>query len=93
MGTVYLLHFDRPISDKHTCQHYIGYANNLEARIGFHRKGRSGARLLEVAYARGIGFQVVRTWEGDKDFERKLKKTKNAPQLCPVCRGETVKLK
>jgi predicted GIY-YIG superfamily endonuclease len=87
--TVYLLHFDRPISEKHTCQHYIGYAQNLEARIAHHRKGTSKARLLEVAHQRGIGFEVVRTWEGGKDLERKLKNGKNAPSLCPVCRRAT----
>lgn len=92
MSVVYLLHFDRPISDKHTCQHYIGFANNLESRIGYHRKGRSGVRLLEVAYERGIGFQVVRTWEGGKDLERKLKNQKQAPKLCPVCQGKNIDL-
>lgn len=83
--TVYLLHFERPISDRHTCQHYIGYAVNLEARIRHHRNGTSKARLLEVAKERGIGFEVVRTWEGGKDLERMLKNLKNAPSLCPKC--------
>lgn len=86
--TVYLLHFERPISPDHTCQHYIGYANNLEARIAHHRKGTSKARLLEVAKERGISFVVARTWEGGKELERELKNRKKAGELCPICRGE-----
>lgn len=83
----YLLHFHQPISEKHTCQHYIGFANDVNARVSFHRKGKSGVRLLEVAKQRGIGFDVVRIWEdGDKEFERKLKNRHAAPSLCPICR-------
>ena len=45
-GFVYLLHFDRPISEKHTAQHYIGWAYHLGSRIDQHLKGR-GARLTQ----------------------------------------------
>ncbi len=86
MSVVYLLHFERPISPDSTCQHYIGFANNLESRIAYHRKGRSGVRLLEVAYERGIGFVVARVWEGEtKEFECKLKRQNNSPRFCPIC--------
>lgn len=85
---VYLLHFERPISDHSTCQHYIGTANNLEARIKHHRQGTSKARLLEVAKERGISFDVVRTWEGDRTLERRLKNYHKSRQLCPVCEKE-----
>lgn len=81
---VYLLHFDRPISPKHTCQHYIGSCVNLEARIEDHRN-RPDARLLQVAKERGIGFTVVQTWDGDRKEERRLKNLKNGPKLCPIC--------
>jgi hypothetical protein len=54
-GTVYLLHFDRPISDKHTAQHYTGWTKYLPARALAHLRGR-GARLTQVACERGIGF-------------------------------------
>ena len=60
-GYVYLLHFDRPISDKHTCQHYLGYTADLPARLAAHRAG-TGARLCEVAKERGIGFVLARVW-------------------------------
>jgi predicted GIY-YIG superfamily endonuclease len=81
---VYLIHFEQPISEHHTTQHYLGYAKNLKSRIAEHKAGM-GARLCKVALERGIGFEVVRTWEGGRELERKLKKRKNAPCLCPIC--------
>lgn len=87
---VYLVHFDRPISPNHTCMHYIGYAENVEKRVEYHRKGKSKVRLFEVAKERGIGFVVSRVWEeGDKAFERKLKNRKNHKKLCPICQAIT----
>ncbi len=87
MSVVYLLHFDRPISDAHTAQHYIGYTpGTLERRLQLHQEG-NGARLTEVAKERGIGFECVRTWEGGRYLESRLKKRRNAPKLCPVCSG------
>jgi predicted GIY-YIG superfamily endonuclease len=50
-GTVYLLHFDRPL--KHA-KHYLGYANDLQARLEQHRSG-NGARLIQVVQEAGIG--------------------------------------
>lgn len=86
---VYLLHFHQPISSSSTCQHYLGWAKHLDARIEYHRKGRSGVRLLEVAYERGIGFDVVRVWsDGDRALERRLKNWHKSWQLCPVCKEE-----
>jgi len=88
MGVIYLLHFEQPISDKHTAQHYIGYAYHLSSRIQQHLKGR-GARLTQVAKERGIPFVIARTWRGDRTFERILKRRKNATKrLCPICRRQ-----
>lgn len=84
--TVYLLHFERPISPKHTCQHYLGSTSNLAERIALHRAGH-GSRLCQVAKERDIRFVVVETWEGGMDVERQLKKRKEGPRLCPVCRA------
>jgi len=81
---VYLLHFDAPISENHTTQHYIGSTDNLTARVWDHKRGQ-GARLCEVAKERGIGFEVVRTWEGGRKEERQLKNQKQGPRLCPIC--------
>lgn len=83
-GLIYLLHFARPISDAHTCQHYLGWCRDLPARMAAHRAG-TGARLTQVALERGIDFEVVRTWPGSREFERRLKERKEGPRLCPVC--------
>jgi hypothetical protein len=87
---VYLLHFTQPISPKHTCQHYIGFAESWPDRVMQHRIGDTGAaRLCQVAKQRGIGFVVARLWpDGDRTLERRLKNRHNAPRLCPICRGE-----
>jgi predicted GIY-YIG superfamily endonuclease len=88
MSAVYLLHLDRPISDNHTSQHYLGWASNLDGRIWHHKNG-TGARFTQVAVERGIGFEVARVWEGeDRAFERKLKNQKNLAALCPHCAAE-----
>jgi hypothetical protein len=55
-GVVYLLHFEKKISDHHSTQHYTGWALDLHARIAEHRAGR-GARLTQVAVERGIRFK------------------------------------
>ena len=81
--TVYLLHFDRRYAH---AGHYIGVASNLERRIHQHRKGR-GSRLMEVVTQAGIDFTVSRTWEGDRQKERQLKKQGGASRLCPVCKA------
>ncbi len=80
-----MLHFERPIAPgRHTCQHYIGYADDLAARLQAHDTGH-GARLTQVARALGIKWRVVRLWRGDRSFERRLKERKEGPRLCPIC--------
>ncbi len=82
--TVYLIHFATPY--KHV-RHYLGSTDDLEARIERHRAG-NGARLMEVITGAGIGWTVVRTWEGGRKLERRLKNWKHAAQFCPACSGE-----
>lgn len=84
IGYVYLLHFSAPVSTRHTCQHYVGYTDDLPRRIQAHQHGNA-ARLTQVAHDRGLTFQVVRVWQGSRELERRLKDRKNAPRLCPVC--------
>jgi predicted GIY-YIG superfamily endonuclease len=80
--TVYLLCFDRPY---HHARHYLGFAENLEARLAAHRKG-TGARLVQVIAQAGIGWRLVRTWPGgNRALERRLKNQKHGPRLCPIC--------
>jgi predicted GIY-YIG superfamily endonuclease len=67
--TVYLIHFDRPYCH---ARHYLGFADNLAARLNEHSRG-DGARLMEVIALAGIGWQVARTWSGDRKLEHRLK--------------------
>ena len=83
MSVVYLLHLDKPL--RHA-RHYVGLADDLDARLERHASGQ-GARMLAVCVERGIGWQLVRTWEGGRRFERQLKNRKEALKLCPVCAG------
>jgi hypothetical protein len=83
-GTVYLLHFDRPY--RHA-KHYTGWAassRSLKRRLAQHGRG-DGARLLAVAHAAGIGWQLARTWPGDRTRERQIKRQGGASRYCPMC--------
>jgi predicted GIY-YIG superfamily endonuclease len=83
---VYLIHFERRYAH---AGHYLGFAEDVEARLEQHRRG-AGARLMQVIVQAGIGWQLVRTWdEGDRTLERRLKLQKNGPRLCPVCSPRT----
>lgn len=82
VGTVYLLHFDRPY--KHA-RHYLGWASNLEARLQHHREG-TGANLLAVLKREGIGFTLARTWApADRHRERQIKNQGGLSRCCPTC--------
>lgn len=81
---VYLAHFDTRY--RHA-GHYIGWAEDIEARAAKHARG-NGGRLMAVIKAAGIGFVIARTWPGEsRTFERRLKNRKNAPRECPICQG------
>jgi predicted GIY-YIG superfamily endonuclease len=83
---VYLLHLSKPVNAARPARHYLGSADDLPARLAQHASGR-GARMLAAAAARGIGWEVARTWDGGRPLERRLKNRKNAPrELCPLCR-------
>lgn len=91
MGVVYLIHLDSPIGpekapDGHKAWHYIGWAQTggLDARLDAHRNGK-GSKLLAEAARKGISWNVVRTWEGTRDFERLLKRRGSAKRICPCC--------
>lgn len=82
---IYLLHFERPISEWHTCQHYVGFTDMTpENRLAQHKNGY-GARLTQVANERGIDYWMVRLWHGDRADERKFKSLKAANYYCPIC--------
>lgn len=78
---VYLLHFDRPYEG---VQHYVGYTDNIKGRMKRHKSG-NGSKLIAAVTSKGIGFKLVKVWEGDRSLERKIKNYKNSPKICPIC--------
>lgn len=84
-GTVYLLHFAEPFGH---ARHYLGWASygNLHARLAHHRAG-TGANLMRHVGLAGIGWELARTWPGDRHLERSMK-VRGATRRCPVCRPE-----
>lgn len=82
-GTIYLLHFDRPFGH---ARHYLGWAQDLDARLATHGKAHGPALLRAVAEA-GIGWRLARTWSGDRYRERQLK-ARGHTRKCPICRAE-----
>jgi hypothetical protein len=87
-GVVYLIHFDRPIGDRHNprgfASHYTGWTLDLPTRLVDHAAGR-GARLMQVVGDQQIGWQLARIWTGTRTRERSLKQ-RGATRRCPVCR-------
>lgn len=81
LGTVYLLHFERPY--KHA-RHYIGWTSDLQSRLAEHAAG-NGARLITVISEAGIGWQLARIWSGTRARERSIKNQGGAADLCPLC--------
>ena len=78
---IYLLHIRPPY--KHA-RHYLGIAQDLDTRLRLHRNGH-GARLTQVCIENRRTLRLVRTWEGNRDDERRLKDQKNSPRFCPLC--------
>lgn len=86
-GTVYLIHFDERIGGPGSkgAQHYLGWAaDDPNARLEHHRRGL-GARILAYCVSKGIGFDIVRTWDGDRHLERRMKNRGHFPEICPTC--------
>jgi hypothetical protein len=87
----YLVHLDQKLGTDHPrggARHYVGTTINLDQRLETHRAGK-GARMLAAAVDRGITFDVVRTWPGGRETEKRIKAQRNAPRLCPACTGVT----
>lgn len=81
-GVVYLLHFTTPYAH---ARHYTGWTTDLPARLTAHQAG-TGARLLAVIAAHGIGFTLARTWpDTTRTRERALKRQGGASRRCPLC--------
>jgi hypothetical protein len=84
-GTVYLLHLSQPYGH---ARHYTGFAGGgargLARRLAEHGSSH-GARLLAVAQAAGISWELARTWPGSRARERQLKRQGGASRRCPLC--------
>jgi hypothetical protein len=93
-GTVYLLHLSVPYgpgggaNGRGTARHYTGWAGGgargLARRLAKHGTA-DGARLLAVAQAAGITWELARTWPGSRERERQLKRQGGASRRCPLC--------
>jgi predicted GIY-YIG superfamily endonuclease len=82
---VYLIHLERPL---HHAQHYIGYAQDVDARFLQHWQG-IGNPMLREARRQGIIFRIVHIWKGEtRSFERYLKNYKKSNRFCPICNPE-----
>ncbi len=85
MGSVYLIHFDKPY--KHA-KHYLGYVKGgreaVFKRYERHKLG-IGSVLMKVVTEAGIGSSLSRIWyDKDQAFERKLK-ARGKLDICPIC--------
>jgi predicted GIY-YIG superfamily endonuclease len=82
---IYLIHFSEPLAH---ARHYIGFvdgdADQVQARLQEHRAGW-GAKILAECNRRGIRYDVVATFPGDRSQERRLKRHKKTVCYCPVC--------
>lgn len=66
-------------------RHYVGYAEDLDARMREHRSG-NGARLMRAVSAAGIAFRVARVWmDAGPAFEKQIKARKRHAMFCPIC--------
>jgi predicted GIY-YIG superfamily endonuclease len=80
--TVYLLHFSDKLANH--AQHYVGSTNDLDARLAAHASG-AGAAIMAAVKRAGLTFICARTWAGDRQLERRIKRYAKATALCPIC--------
>lgn len=82
---IYLIHFSQPLAH---ARHYIGFVDGdldqVQARLHEHRAGW-GARILDECNRRGIHYDVVATFPGDRREERRMKNYHKGSQKCPIC--------
>jgi hypothetical protein len=85
-GYVYILHFREALTGgkKHS-RHYIGWSRNWIRRTQSHRQGTSHARIMEVLFERGIGFDIAVVIKAGPDVEKKLKRGHHHARYCPLC--------
>lgn len=82
MGVLYVLCFDEPVSH---ATHYLGYADNLDARLREHRAGR-GSRLTAAAVARGISWEVYVVLDPATEADEARYKKRSVRKASPAMR-------
>jgi hypothetical protein len=87
---VYLLHF---VPRYKHAGHYMGFAEDIGARVYAHEMWLTDVRLVRAAVAAGVSLQLARIWPGaDRNTERKLKggmhakRTGSLARQCPICK-------
>lgn len=99
-STVYLLHLEPAYSVAYVDRdgvdrvkragHYLGStAQAVEARIAEHVAGR-GSPLIAAAIAAGSRVELVKTWPGGRDLERRLKRAHHHARHCSTCRHAAI---
>jgi putative endonuclease len=87
MGEVYLFHFNSPLGNlsnpRAQAQHYLGFAEDLDARIAKQLAGR-GAKLVAAALKQGLVFELYH-WPAPLATEKLIKRAKNTARYCPAC--------
>jgi hypothetical protein len=85
VGTVYLLHFERPY---YHARHYLGFTTRIKGRLSEHLRGDGSGLVRAVAQA-GIEIFVARTWENvTPSFERRGHHCwLGRRHVCPICQG------
>lgn len=88
MGYLYLLHFERGLTNGRN-SHYLGYADaDPEQRIKRHRQGH-GAAFAKEAKRQGIAFVVAGIWHDMTTAdERRVKRQKHHRRFCRSCLGD-----
>lgn len=87
-GTLYLIHFAKPVCDHRDAQHYLGFVKfgrTVDERFAEHCAG-TGSKICRAAAQRGIKMEVVWTTPGTRTDERRLKNRNNHKAKCPKCR-------
>lgn len=79
-GTVYIIRLDKPLSEKHTSQFYVGWTRHFSRRMKHHAAG-TGARFLAAAKRKGIGWRVVWQQAGTPELEKQIKRWKSTKKF------------
>lgn len=82
-GTIYLLHFDRPMPGG--ARHYVGWTLHLPTRLAAHAAGR-GAQITRDCVRLGITWIVAASWPGTWQEERRYHRRHGLRRVCPICR-------